>query len=104
MATLYYLRRILGDKWTVGQLFGETYHPIYQWLFQTVRHPNIFLIIIPELVGLALLCHAKYSLIFLFPIYMGILHGRIREENLLEKETVVSNSRIDFGRKIAENN
>nr|WP_244227922.1 isoprenylcysteine carboxylmethyltransferase family protein [Streptococcus suis] len=88
MATLYYLRIILGDKWTVGQLFGETCHPIHRWLFQTVRHPNIFLIIIPELVGLALLCHAKYSLIFLFPIYMRILHGRIREENLLVKETV----------------
>lgn len=31
MATLYYLRIILGDKWTVGQLFGETCHPIHHW-------------------------------------------------------------------------
>ncbi len=54
------------DSWAT---IRETYHPIHHWLFQTVRHPNIFLIIIPELVGLALLCHAKYSLIFLSNLY-----------------------------------
>ena len=36
-------------------------------LFKTVKHPNYFLNITPELIGVALLCHALYMAIIILP-------------------------------------
>lgn len=90
MVLLGWIVRILGDNWTVRQLFVERYRFTDHWLLQRMKQSNVILIIIPELVGLALLCHAKYSFLFLFPVYMGIFYKQTRQENVFFKETVAS--------------
>ena len=50
------------------------------WLFKTFRHPNYFLNIIPELIGIALLCQAWYVLLIGLPIYLLVLFKRTRQE------------------------
>ena len=52
----------------------------HSWLFKTFRHPNYFLNIIPELIGIALLCQAWYVLLIGLPIYLLVLFKRIRQE------------------------
>ncbi|MBY5035637.1 isoprenylcysteine carboxyl methyltransferase family protein [Streptococcus gallolyticus] len=92
MVMLYWVVQLLGSIWTVKLMLVKNHRFINHWLFRTIKHPNYFLNILPELIGLALLCHASYSFILLFPLYAFILYKRIKEENKLLKEVIIPNS------------
>ena len=72
--------RHLGPLWTVKLLILPD-HPIQRgWLFRVFRHPNYFLTLIPELLGLALAFHAWTTLAVLVPLYLAVLAVRILQE------------------------
>lgn len=92
---LYYIvNHLLKGIWTVKLMVakGHKYNP--HWLFQIVKHPNYYLNITPELIGLALLCHAVAIFALLAPIYAGILAVRIKQENRVLKEIIIPNGRV----------
>ncbi|WP_269485616.1 isoprenylcysteine carboxylmethyltransferase family protein [Campylobacter ureolyticus] len=60
-------------------------------MFKLFKHPNYYLNIFPELIGLAMLCHAKFSFILLAPIYLIIIFIRIKQENRVLKEIIIPN-------------
>lgn len=72
--------RSLGEIWTVKVYISPTHRINRSWLFRTFKHPNYFLNIVPELIGIALLCQAWAVLLVGLPIYGVILAKRIREE------------------------
>lgn len=88
---LYTVTRLLKGIWTVKLMIAENHQYNDHWLFRTVKHPNYFLNIAPELIGLALLCHALYSAIIILPFYVVVLYVRIKEENRLLKEVIIPN-------------
>ncbi|WP_032093622.1 isoprenylcysteine carboxyl methyltransferase family protein [Necropsobacter rosorum] len=77
---LFYVIRQLKEIWTVKIYILPNHRINRSFLFRYVRHPNYFLNIIPELIGLALLCHAEYTALFGLPLYGVILFIRIRQE------------------------
>ncbi|HES9413754.1 isoprenylcysteine carboxyl methyltransferase family protein [Streptococcus pyogenes] len=91
VAVLYEVTRILGDIWTVKLMLAKDHKYVDHWLFKTIKHPNYFLNIAPELVGIALLCHAKITAMLLFPCYIVVIYSRIREENKLLAEVIIPN-------------
>ena len=70
----------LVEIWTVKIYILPEHQINRSWLFKTFRHPNYFLNIIPELIGIALLCQAWYVLLIGLPIYLLVLFKRIRQE------------------------
>ncbi len=82
---LFYVMYSLRAVWTVKLYILPNHEVVRSLLFRTVKHPNYFLNIIPELIGVGLLCHSWYTLCFIFPIYCLILSYRIRLENQLMK-------------------
>ncbi|WP_101776073.1 isoprenylcysteine carboxyl methyltransferase family protein [Pasteurella oralis] len=77
---LFYVIHELKEIWTV-KIYILPEHKINRsFLFKYVRHPNYFLNIIPELIGLCLFCQAKYTAIIGLPIYLVILAIRIKQE------------------------
>lgn len=81
MLMLWKVTQLLGDIWTVKLMVAKNHSYVKHWLFNTIKHPNYFLNIIPELIGLALLMHAWFTLAIGLPIYAVILALRIQEEN-----------------------
>lgn len=77
---LFYVIRELGEIWTVKVYILPEHRLNRSWLFRHIRHPNYFLNIIPELIGVAIMCHAWMVLLLGLPIYGAILLRRIREE------------------------
>jgi isoprenylcysteine carboxyl methyltransferase (ICMT) family protein YpbQ len=79
---LYYVIFAIRHVWTVKLMIAPTgYHKINRGvLFRYVRHPNYFLNILPELVGIGLIFHAWYTLAIGLPLYLVPLVNRIREE------------------------
>lgn len=78
---LFYVIYELGEIWTV-KIYIHPQHTINRsWLFRYVRHPNYFLNVIPELIGVGLLCHAWTVMIIGLPLYLIILAIRIRQEH-----------------------
>ena len=82
---------LLDGIWTVKLMLVKNHKFNNHWLFRTVKHPNYFLNIIPELVGLALLCHAKYTAIVIMPLYAIVLYRRIKEEEKILAEIIIPN-------------
>lgn len=77
---LYWVIRTLGGLWTL-KIYIHPQHQINRsWLFRVVKHPNYFLNIIPELIGIGLLCHAWTVMLVGLPIYGVILWIRINQE------------------------
>lgn len=91
MFMLYVVTQLLGDIWTVKLMLVKNHKFVDHWLFRYVKHPNYFLNIIPELIGLALLCHALLSFCVLFPFYAFVLYNRIKEEEKLLQEVIIPN-------------
>lgn len=80
IAMLFYVIYELKEIWTV-KIYVLPEHQINRsFLFKYVRHPNYFLNIIPELIGLSLFCQAKYTALVGLPIYLLILAVRIKQE------------------------
>lgn len=88
---LYVVTRLLKGIWTVKLMLVNNHKYNDHWLFRTVKHPNYFLNIAPELAGLALLCHAFYSAAVILPFYAIVLYIRIKEENRLLTEVIIPN-------------
>lgn len=82
---------LLEGIWTVKLMLVNNHKFNDHWLFRTVKHPNYFLNIIPELAGLALLCHAKYTAIVILPLYAIVLYRRIKEEEKILNEIIIPN-------------
>lgn len=85
-AMLFYVIYKLRDIWTVKLYIVPNQRIETSFLFRTVRHPNYFLNVLPELVGLALLCHAWYTLAIGLPLYLIPLAIRIRQEEKAMKD------------------
>lgn len=80
MIVLWIVIRSLKDIWTVKLIIAPV-HPINDsFIFKYFRHPNYFLNVIPELIGVAFICQAWYTLIIGLPIYMIPLGIRIYQE------------------------
>jgi isoprenylcysteine carboxyl methyltransferase (ICMT) family protein YpbQ len=80
MLMLAWIVRLLGTVWTVKIMIVPN-HPVSRHaLFRTVRHPNYFLNILPELFGYALIFHAYFTLAIGLPVYLVILAVRIVQE------------------------
>ncbi|MFP4925558.1 isoprenylcysteine carboxylmethyltransferase family protein, partial [Staphylococcus pseudintermedius] len=74
--------KTLGPIWTL-KLYILPDHPIIRsGLYRVTKHPNYYLNIIPELIGVLLLTHATYTAILLIP-YAYFLFVRIRQEEKL---------------------
>lgn len=80
LAMLFYVIHALGSVWTVKLYIHPNHQVNRNWLFRNVRHPNYFLNIIPELIGVGLLCHAWAVMLVGLPLYLAILAVRIRHE------------------------
>lgn len=85
LIALFWVIRELGEIWTVKLYILPNHQINTSPLFQYIRHPNYFLNILPELIGLVLLCHAWKTLAFLFPVYLVILAVRIYQEEKVMK-------------------
>lgn len=80
MLMLVWIVRLLGPVWTVKIMIADNHSISRHWLFRTIRHPNYFLNILPELVGYALIFHAWWTLGLGLPVYLVILAVRIAQE------------------------
>ncbi|MGT2715051.1 isoprenylcysteine carboxyl methyltransferase family protein [Streptococcus respiraculi] len=92
MCMLYLVQSILGDIWTVKLMIANNHTYNDHILFRLVKHPNYYLNIIPELVGLTLLCHSWWAALVLAPFYTLVLWRRIREEEELLETVILPNS------------
>lgn len=88
---LYVVTRLLAGIWTVKLMVAKEHKFNDHWLFRVVKHPNYFLNILPELTGLALLCHAYVTAAMLSIPYIAVLAIRIKEENRVLKEIIIPN-------------
>lgn len=79
---LFMVIKTLGAIWTL-KLYILPQHPIIKsGLFKITKHPNYFLNIVPELLGLLLLTQAGFAAPLLLP-YAYLLWQRIRQEERL---------------------
>lgn len=83
MIILHTVVKLLGDMWTIKLMVSDNYKISDHWLFRIFKHPNYFLNIVPELVGIALICHSKVVSLVILPIYAVVLYIRIKEEELV---------------------
>ncbi|WP_156009230.1 isoprenylcysteine carboxyl methyltransferase family protein [Streptococcus ruminantium] len=90
LLVLWVVTRLLGEIWTVKLMLLKEHKFVDHWLFRVVKHPNYFLNIAPELLGILLLCHAKFAALIL-PFYAYAIYKRICEENWLLKEIIIPN-------------
>ena len=87
MAALFYVIYQLRPLWTVKLILAPDHVLNKSWLFKYIRHPNYFLNIIPELVGLALMMKSWTVFLLVFPLYLISLGVRIfQEEKLMRAE------------------
>lgn len=77
---LFYVVVKLHDVWTVKLYILPDHRIEKSFLFRVVKHPNYYLNIVPELIGVALLCNAWYTLAAGLPVYCIFLAIRIRQE------------------------
>lgn len=82
---LVYVIHLLGKFWTVKLIIASDHTYIDHWLFERIQHPNYFLNILPELVGIILFFHAWWTGMFCLPIYVLLLVLRIKKENVMNK-------------------
>ncbi|GIJ93114.1 hypothetical protein CAPN002_03320 [Capnocytophaga stomatis] len=85
---LFYVIYQLKEIWTLKIYILPNHKINKSFLFKWVKHPNYFLNILPELVGIALLCKAYTTLCVMLPIYAVVLAIRIRQEEAAMKHLV----------------
>lgn len=73
---IYQLRKV----WTIKLYIAKKHDVNHSFLFRYVRHPNYFLNIIPELIGIGLLCHSWIAMSCILPFYLISLFVRIKQE------------------------
>lgn len=72
--------RELNRFWTVKLIIASDHILNQSALFRWVRHPNYFLNVLPELVGLTLIMGAWIVLVIGLPLYLMVLRVRIMQE------------------------
>jgi isoprenylcysteine carboxyl methyltransferase (ICMT) family protein YpbQ len=77
---LFYVMYALREVWTVKIFIVPNHKVVKSFLFRAVRHPNYFLNVIPEIIGVTLLCNAWKTMMFVLPVYLVILIIRIYQE------------------------
>ena len=77
---LWYVITQLKNIWTVKLYIAKEHKINNSFLFKYFRHPNYYLNIIPELIGIGMLCKAWIVMIIILPVYMVILIIRIIQE------------------------
>jgi isoprenylcysteine carboxyl methyltransferase (ICMT) family protein YpbQ len=80
MLALAYVIYELRGLWTIKVLIVPDHALKQSWLFRSLRHPNYYLNIIPELFALVLIMKAWLTLVILYPCYLMALICRIRIE------------------------
>jgi isoprenylcysteine carboxyl methyltransferase (ICMT) family protein YpbQ len=80
LAMLAVVIRQLNGLWTVKLYLAPEHALNRHWLFRRVRHPNYFLNVLPELIGLALAFHAVATTVTVLPLYLVSLGIRIAQE------------------------
>jgi len=86
IGALFWVIAVLGRFWTVKMVVARDHVLVENRLFRAVRHPNYFLNILPELIGLALALHAWGTLLIGLPVYLVILAARIRQEERVMRD------------------
>ncbi|MCL6588941.1 MAG: DUF1295 domain-containing protein [Firmicutes bacterium] len=77
---LFYVIKQLNGLWTTKVILAENHQLNTSFLFKYIKHPNYFLNLIPELIGLALICKSWFIFIGIFPLYCISLIIRISIE------------------------
>jgi isoprenylcysteine carboxyl methyltransferase (ICMT) family protein YpbQ len=77
----------LKSFWTVKLIIAKNHELNESFIFKYFKHPNYFLNIIPELLAINLICKSWITLSIMLPIYLILLTVRIKQENLVMKET-----------------
>ncbi len=77
---------LLGRQWTVKLMIAPSHVLVSHSIFRLVRHPNYFLNMPAELLGLALTCHSFFTMAVGIPLYLIPLSIRIREEQRVMSE------------------
>ena len=95
MFMLFTVTRLLKGIWTVKLMVAKNHKFNNHWLFRVVKHPNYFLNIIPELIGLVLLTHGFVTGTILGPLYLLVLYIRIKEENMVIRDILIPNGIVD---------
>ena len=85
LGVLLLVWRELGRLWTVKLIISPNHVLNQGRLYQWVRHPNYFLNVIPELIGLALMMGAWLVLLTGLPLFLIILGIRIIQEERIMK-------------------
>lgn len=80
MIALWIVILSLKDIWTVKLIISPAHEINKSFIFKYFRHPNYFLNVIPELIAVALICQAWYTLSIGVPLYMIPLCIRILQE------------------------
>jgi isoprenylcysteine carboxyl methyltransferase (ICMT) family protein YpbQ len=80
MVALFYVIYQLREVWTVKVLIARDHRLVDTWLFRNVRHPNYFLNLIPEYVGLTLVFQAWVTGVVMFPLLLLAIGIRIVQE------------------------
>jgi isoprenylcysteine carboxyl methyltransferase (ICMT) family protein YpbQ len=80
MVVLFYVIYKLRDVWTVKLLIARQHRLVTSWFFRTIKHPNYFLALIPEFIGLTLVFRAWLTAAILFPILLLAIGIRIVQE------------------------
>lgn len=83
---LFYVIYKLRDVWTVKLYIAPNHRIEKSFLFRVVRHPNYILNIIPELIGVGLLCNSWNTMMYGLPIYCCVLLVRIVQEERAMKD------------------
>ncbi len=78
--------RSLGPLWTIKLIIAPGHRVVRSGLFRLLRHPNYFLNIVPELIGLGLATNSYWTMVIGLPIYAVPLTLRIRQEEEAMRE------------------
>jgi len=80
MLILAHVIHELGRLWSVKLLLASDHTLKQSWLFCAVRHPNYYLNIVPELIGVAFVLKAWLAVAILLPCYLFALLQRVKLE------------------------
>lgn len=84
---LLYVMYQLRSIWTVKLYIAKNHKINTAFLFKYIRHPNYFLNIIPELLGIGFVCKAWYTMTIILPLYAIVMAIRItQEESVMKRE------------------
>lgn len=87
MVALFYVIYQLRTVWTMKVLIVPGHQLVTSRLFRTLKHPNYFLNLVPEFIGLTLVFHAWVTAAVGLPILLITLAVRIVEEERAMQQT-----------------